>query len=1134
MSAIERNDEVEASGVSPGTVARLVAYDAAKSAEIAGPELNRPAEPSISEISARDLECVDLLHRVWPGFDGPAAAWGPAACVGGLPSPPWGGEPELAQQRLGDFRLMGEIGRGGMGTVFEAEQISMARRVAVKVLPFAALVDEKALARFRNEVRAAAALDHPHIVSIYCVGEERGVHFYAMQLVRGRTLAEVINARRKAEGGVGKEETESALPASPSDFRIPPSTLAKAGLSTLPDSNRREYYRKAARLGIQAAEALQHAHDQGVLHRDIKPSNLLVDGAGQLYVTDFGLARIEADAGMTMTGDILGTLRYMAPEQALAKRVVIDHRADIYSLGATLYELVTLQPAFEETDRSELLKQIAFEEPRPPRKVDPGVPAELESIILKAMNKAREDRYQTAEQLADDLRVFLEHRPIKARPPSHVDRARKWSRRHQTLVRMGVITFLLLTVTLAISTLLVNVARTRALAALEETSELLYSADMTLAYQNLERGWTDEVHPLLERHIPVSGQPDRRGFEWHLLRRFVPPPSFVTLVGHVGPVNELAVFPDHKRLASVGHDGTLRIWDTDNHTPERTIKLCEEPLQSVAVSPDGRFVAAGSTVVYLCDLENGNRVTAIFQSAYTVESLAFSPDRKHLAAGERYDAVALMRLDGEIVQRVACASRVESLEFIPKTRLLLVANRKRQEDGQLMGVLQLWGDDLTRVEAEIDRAVKGRGRKLTVARSSSCGRFIVAGETYSSRTFLFDRAKSRVRGEAVPGRDRLTDVAYSPDGGAVAIAYRDGCIDVRGVPLDADGDPWIDRRPRFIKAHEGEVRSVRFLDAKRMASCGTDGLIRVWGIKNAAAELALDLSQSKANGCQLSPDGSLVLFTSKDEFVLASTESGEVLLRADRPGAEFSSPAWSATGERAAVLSGGERTAIIMDRTGKMVCSVSHGGTAKAIDLSPDGKLAAIVGATDLQLCNANTGQRIVRRPLADAGSRVAFSHDGKLVAHGSVRGTIAFLDVVTREELRRLECDSEVTSLDFSPDDASLATGHGDTHIRLWDVRTGNIRVELVGHERGVRSVLFAPDARTLLSADDGAVRLWSVDQKPALGSIHRRFEPASKSTSCMLSLTPDGTRFAVGFCAEDDSLPDVMIWDLNEIQAE
>ncbi len=399
-------------------VERLVTYEEARAhGECAA------VAPTGDIRNCDDLACVDLLHRVWADSEPPA-------------TPDESTPPRI----LGDFRLLRELGRGGMGRVFEAEQISMGRRVALKVLPFAALVQEKSLQRFRNEVRAAAALDHPNIVSVYSIGEERGVHFYAMQLIRGQTLADLITELKKESScrePSGKGPARLAGPTGGGD--------AQALISTAVDSRRgAESYRAAARLGIQAAEALQHAHDQGVLHRDIKPSNLMLDREGKLFVTDFGLARIEADAGMTMTGDLLGTLRYMAPEQALAKRVVVDHRADIYSLGATLYELLTLQPAFGETDRSELLKQIAFTEPRPLRKIDSRVPVELETIVLKAMAKSTDERYQSAQQLADDLRAFLEDRPIKARPPTLLNRTAKWSRRHRAIASVASVSAILM------------------------------------------------------------------------------------------------------------------------------------------------------------------------------------------------------------------------------------------------------------------------------------------------------------------------------------------------------------------------------------------------------------------------------------------------------------------------------------------------------------------------------------------------------------------------------------------------------------------------------------------------------------------------------------------------------------------
>jgi serine/threonine protein kinase len=340
---------------------------------------------------------------------------------------------------LGDFRILRELGRGGMGIVYEAEQMSLNRRVALKVLPFAGTLDPRQLQRFKNEAQAAAQLHHTNIVPVHFVGCERGVHFYAMQFIDGQTLAQLIHDLRGLPG--------RAAAARPGVDPQPTTPYAAGGVSTgavgsttLPQA---EHFRSAARLGVQAAEGLDHAHQAGVVHRDVKPGNLLLDVRGNLWVTDFGLAHVHSEGSLTMTGDLVGTLRYMSPEQALAKRVVIDHRTDVYSLGVTLYELLTLRPAFAGKDRQELLRQIAFDEPSSPRKHNKAIPAELETIVLKAMAKNPQERYATAQELADDLRHYLEDRPIKARRPTLGQQLGRWSRRHQALVRSAAAVLLL-------------------------------------------------------------------------------------------------------------------------------------------------------------------------------------------------------------------------------------------------------------------------------------------------------------------------------------------------------------------------------------------------------------------------------------------------------------------------------------------------------------------------------------------------------------------------------------------------------------------------------------------------------------------------------------------------------------------
>jgi serine/threonine protein kinase/Flp pilus assembly protein TadD len=336
---------------------------------------------------------------------------------------------------LGDFRIVREVGRGGMGVVYEAEQISLGRRVALKVLPFAAALDARQLQRFKNEAQAAAHLQHQNIVPVYGVGCERGVHFYAMQFIDGHTLAELIEQLRRGEDrGECPEATGPYTPAAGGDGPVAATPPVAGGLSTGCSSRSPAFFQAMARLVAQAALALEHAHSLGVVHRDIKPANLLLDARTNLWVTDFGLAQVHSDTRLTMTGDLVGTLRYMSPEQALAQRVGIDHRTDIYSLGATLYELLTLEPAFADRDRQELLRLIAFEEPRRPRRWNPAIPVELETIVLKALTKNPVERYGTAQELADDLERWLRDEPIRARRPTVVQRGRRWARRHRAVV----------------------------------------------------------------------------------------------------------------------------------------------------------------------------------------------------------------------------------------------------------------------------------------------------------------------------------------------------------------------------------------------------------------------------------------------------------------------------------------------------------------------------------------------------------------------------------------------------------------------------------------------------------------------------------------------------------------------------
>ncbi|MCE9555375.1 MAG: serine/threonine protein kinase [Planctomycetes bacterium] len=448
--------------------------------------------PDLASMLGPCLEGLDLVHQATSpksslGSDG-ARLGGPSADASSA-SP------------LGDFQIVREIGRGGMGIVYEAVQLSLGRRVALKVLPFAATFDAKQLQRFRQEAQAAAQLHHASIVPVHGVGCERGVHFYAMQLIDGQSLDTVIRQLRQ-EAGLGPidvDTDESAVrpQAKPTNSSTTDSTTVWTSPSDNPadrnpdaswtpaESTRRqvsacfsthqtgklpERFKAIARSMAQAAEALEYAHQQGVIHRDIKPANLLFDFRDNIWITDFGLAHFHNAPGLTRTGDIVGTIRYMSPEQASGQRVLMDHRTDIYSLGATFYELLTLQPVFSGTTRQALLADVLSHDPKPPRSLDHRIPAELETILLKAISKNSLDRYASAQELADDLHRFLRDEPIRAKRPTLVDHARKWSRRHPSVLVASV---LVLVATLAgslIANWFITQANERTKAALAEAS----------------------------------------------------------------------------------------------------------------------------------------------------------------------------------------------------------------------------------------------------------------------------------------------------------------------------------------------------------------------------------------------------------------------------------------------------------------------------------------------------------------------------------------------------------------------------------------------------------------------------------------------------------------------------------------
>ncbi len=468
----------------------------------------RGERPSLTEYTDKHPELAERIRAVFPALlvmeeigSGPGRATG-------LEVKPPGSEARMAH-RLGDFVLIRRIGAGGMGIVYEAEHASLKSRVALKVMHPRFRADRGYVRRFENEARSAAKLHHTNIVSVFDYGEQDGVCYYAMQYIVGVGLERILEDVRRLRaadsgdrGAITQGEGNGATVEADRDvltaaarglvsgrFGDAPEAaqvidadsflkaqvggaaqsmtgvdrigaggsttasiggLAEADSSSLAGQSGSIYFHEVARLGAQVADALEYAHRQGVIHRDIKPPNLLLDIRGNVWVTDFGLAKLVEGDELSQSHDLVGTLRFMAPERF---RGVTSPLGDIYSLGATLYELLTLKPAFAARDQARLIDQIAHESPVPLRKHDRRIPRDLETLVLKSLAKEPKDRFATAGEFGEELQRFLQSRPIRSRPVGTAERVWRWCRRSPAVAALTALAATLTLIVAIVSTL---------------------------------------------------------------------------------------------------------------------------------------------------------------------------------------------------------------------------------------------------------------------------------------------------------------------------------------------------------------------------------------------------------------------------------------------------------------------------------------------------------------------------------------------------------------------------------------------------------------------------------------------------------------------------------------------------------
>ena len=989
-------------------------------------------------------------------------------------------EPQRTQ--ISEYELLGEIARGGMGIVYRARDRKLNRLVALKVTRGQLASGDEAK-RFQAEAEAAAKLDHPHIVPIYEVGESDGLSFFSMAFVEGQSLAQ-----RVAAGP------------------LPP--------------------RDAAALIRQVAEAVAYAHSRGVIHRDLKPGNIMLDAAGQPRVTDFGLAkRTDSDSSLTQAGQVMGTPSFMPPEQAQGKNEQVGPLADVYSLGATLYCLVTGRPPFHSANVVETLKQVVEREPAAPHLLNPAVDRDLDTICLKCLQKRPEKRYASATALAEDLHRYLDHRSILARPVGDVEKLTRWCRRNPLeaatltgIVAISVLAFVLISWNyLRAEDARKEEATQRQEAQTREKAERWerYRANMVAA------GGAMQLHNISAARDALEAAPDEhRNWEWHYFSHQLDTAQHVIRLGdriqviaispdgtlaavqpavgpaqlwdlrtrqqtgslpNLSPVSEFIFSPDGKLLACEFAD-RMAIWDVDAARERAVLKLPARRIHELAeFSSDGSRLAicCEDKTVRVWDTASGKELLALRGFEQEVAQAVFSPDAKRIltAGGNSRNARIWNAETGDLLRVLPGEGSVGHAIFNPRGDRIVTV------ESYPSNLLRLWDAETGKMLEEM----RGHTNAAEAIAHSPDGLRIVSGGIDRSIR-LWDGRSGKAVSSRDGHRDRVQHVGFSPDGKTTITAAMDRTVrlwdSMNGAPL------------AVLHGHTGAISAASYsADGRTIVTASVaEGAIRLWDARSAERNAALRGHTSFVYDVAFHPDG---------ERVVSAAWDGTIRIWNATTGRELSTLRYAAT-------------------------PPSSDAIINSVAINSDGTLIATSGRDGVvRLWDPATEKEIHRfgdaggDPALDPGSpRVRFSPRGDRLASGRTDGTVRVWDVSQRTEVAVLHGHSRsVHEVAFSPDGTWLASGGLDRTVRIWDIANQRQLHLLEGHTSDVFAVAVSRDGKWLASSSaDGTARIWDT-------STWKLVEELKHGTNVFgVAFTPDGTRLA---CACANNL--IRLWDMK-----